>query len=93
MLGDGYSDLTVANASNSFFGSAYVSPQRDTLVAVYTNLTSKTIGIDVTLKGLGSPQTVMRYTTSQTKNLEEEALANDRCTLQPNSVTTLVYRF
>jgi O-glycosyl hydrolase len=85
--------LTVANASNSFFGSAYVSPQRDTLVAVYTNLTSKAIGIDVTLKGLVAPRTVKRYTTSQTRNLEEEVLTDDRCAFQPNTVTTLVYQF
>lgn len=85
--------LTVANASNAFFGSAYLSPQRDTLVAVYTNLTTKAIGIDVTLKGLGAPKTISRYTTSQTGNLQEEALTNDRCTLQPGTVTTLVYRY
>jgi O-glycosyl hydrolase len=86
-------NLSIANASNSFFGSAYVSPQRDTLVAVYTNLTTKAIGIDVTLKGLGSPKTIKRYTTSQAKNLEEELQTDNLYTFQPNTVTTLVYQF
>lgn len=86
--------LDIANASNSFFGSAYLSPNGDRLVAVYTNLTDKSIGLDARIEGIGkSPAGIKRYTTSQTDNLKEETLDSDHCTIQPNSVVTLIYQF
>lgn len=87
-------NLAITNPSNSFFGSAYVSPQKDTLVVVYTNLTSKSIAVNLTLKGLSkSPKSVKRYVTSATKDLAEETLNSNNCTIQPRSVVTLVYQY
>lgn len=86
-------DLKITNSSNAFFGSAYLSPGGDKLVAVYTNLTAKSIGLDTRLEGTGkSIVEVKRYTTSQTDDLKEETLTSDRCTIQPQSVMTLVYQ-
>lgn len=85
--------LNIANASNVFFGSAYLSPEGDKLVAVYTNLTSKSIALDAKLEGLDKKITnIKRYTTSETENLNEDELPNDHCAIQPQSVVTLVYQ-
>lgn len=85
--------LSIPNTSNSFFGSAYISPEGDRLVTVYTNLTSKSIALDTKLEGLGKKvASIKRYTTSQTENLSEEELPSDRCTVLPQSVVTLVYQ-
>lgn len=85
--------LSIPNTSNSFFGSAYISPEGDRLVAVYTNLTSKSIALDIKLEGLGKKVTgIKRYTTSQTENLIEDELPGDHCAVQPQSVITLVYQ-
>lgn len=85
--------LSIPNTSNSFFGSAYISPEGDRLVAVYTNLTSKSIALDIKLEGLGKKVTgIKRYTTSQTENLTEDELPGDHCVVQPQSVITLVYQ-
>lgn len=86
-------DLSIANTSNSFFGSAYLSPEGDKLVAVYTNLTSKSIATDTGIKGLkGKTTSIRRYTTSLTEDLKEEELTDDYCVIRPQSVVTLVYQ-
>ncbi len=78
--------------SNLFFGSAYLSPDKNKLVAVYTNLSDKSIALNTTFRGLSKElSSVKRYVTSQVKDLEGEDLENDHCTIQPKSVMTLVY--
>ncbi|WP_321478978.1 glycoside hydrolase [uncultured Bacteroides sp.] len=85
-------NLSIANASNLFFGSAYLSPDKNKLVAVYTNLSDKSIALNTTFRGLSKEfSSVKRYVTSQVKDLEGEDLENDHCTIQPKSVMTLVY--
>ena len=86
--------LNIANASNSFFGSAYISPEGDKLVTVYTNLSAKSIGLDTAIEGIGkSIASIKQYTTSQNEDLSEKTLDNDQCSIQPNSVVTIVYQF
>lgn len=86
-------NLNIANASNSFFGSAYISPEEDKLVAVYTNLTSKSIALDIKLEGINKKVvTIKRYTTSRTEDLAEDELSGDHCAIQPQSIITLVYQ-
>lgn len=87
-------DLNITNPSNSFFGSAWLSPSKDRLVVVYTNMTSKAIEADMNLKGLNKKHTVLKsYVTSQTKNLQEGTPVSDQCIIEPQSVTTFVYQF
>lgn len=85
--------LNIANPSNTFFGSAYLSPDSNQLVVVYTNISNRSIGLDTSMPGLNREvSSVKRYTTSQSQNLVEEELASDRCTVQPQTVVTLVYQ-
>jgi len=87
-------NLTVQNASNSFFGSAYLSPQKDKLVVVYTNLTTKIIGVDLSLNGLSKKaSSVKQYTTNASSDLSEKELSSNNSSIQPKSVVTVVYDF
>lgn len=86
--------LNISNSSNSFFGSAYISPDRDRLVAVYTNITDKSIGLDCSIIGIDKKiDKVNVYTTSSTKDLQETVLSDDRFVVPAKSVVTLVYDF
>lgn len=85
--------LEIANPSTTFFGSAYLSPDNKQLVVVYTNISTRSIGLDVAMPGLNSEiESVKRYTTSLGQNLVEQELPHDKCTIQPQSVMTLVYQ-
>ncbi|WP_416340456.1 glycoside hydrolase [Proteiniphilum sp.] len=86
-------DLNIANPSNSFFGSAWVSPDKKRLAVVYTNMTTKSIATDLNVAGLGKYASVKQYTTSQTKNLKEEIPSGEETVIDPRSVTTFVYQF
>jgi O-glycosyl hydrolase len=86
--------LNIDNGSDSFIGSAYLSPAKDKLVTVYTNLTKKNIAVSVHVKGLDkAPSSIKCYTTSEAKDLSEENLKNDQYTISPRSVVTFVYEF
>lgn len=86
-------DLDIANPSNSFFGSAWSSADRDCLVVVYTNITSKSIEADMDLQGLSKNySSVKRYITSRTKDLLEDTPASGQYIIDPQSVTTFVFR-
>lgn len=87
-------DLTGAD-SKDFCGTAYVSPDGKTVVAVYTNA-DKTKGVilDNTITGAGTLQTVTRYTTTSKKELLGEKFnPADKVFVEPNSVSTIVYTF
>lgn len=79
----------------SFFGSAWMSPQQDCIVAVYTNLSSKGIRLNETRQNWGGePKTIKTYTTSGTKQLVEKVVQQgDPVVLDAESVTTVVYEF
>lgn len=86
-------ELNIANPSNSFFGTAWLSPDNKRLVVVYTNMTSKSIKTDLNIDGLGKYSTVKQYTTSSSKNLQESIVSDNDLVVVPRSVTTYVYEF
>ncbi|WP_417009718.1 glycoside hydrolase [Bacteroides congonensis] len=85
-------DLNIPNGSRMLFGSAYISPEQDRLVVVYTNMGVETIQMDTALEGIGDKtvKSVRQYTTSETRDLKEEA---DYLTgyIPSKSVVTMVY--
>ena len=84
-----------ANEDKDFFGTAYVSPDGKTVVAVYTNY-DKEKGVTLTnsVDNGKTPKTVTRYTTTATRHLEEDRFnVADNVFLEPASVTTVVYTF
>ena len=84
--------LTV-DESRTFFGSAYISDDGGTVVAVYSNLTEDEIRLDETHTGwTDEPSAMVSYTTSSSKNLKKSTLTvGDYVYLEPESVTTIVY--
>lgn len=84
-------DLTMPDATKDFFGTAYISPEKDKLVVVYTNMTDKRAAVNHTFEGLGKTVgSFQQYTTSSAKDLKKEATYN-RGTIPAKSVATLVY--
>ena len=83
------------NESNLFFGSAYLSPAGDKLVAVYTNLSERAIRLSETRTGWpAAPKSITTYTTTSSKKLQEATLsASAQVVLDAGSVTTVVYSF
>lgn len=81
------------NESMSFFGSAWISPQQDCIVAVYTNLSSKGVRLKETRQNWpGELKSIKTYTTSANKQLVEKVLGTeDSVVLDAESVTTVVY--
>lgn len=80
--------------TKDFFGSAWLSPEGDKLVVVYSNLNkSKGVTLDASFGGL-SPKIVQTYTTTEKKHLKYERFSlKDKVFLDPSSVTTVVYTF
>ena len=81
------------NESRSFFGSAWISPESDKIVAVYTNLSEKGVRLNETHTGWDNEvKTVTTYTTTAGKNLKESTVTNgEQVVLDAESVTTVVY--
>lgn len=81
--------------SLEFFGSAWLSPDSDRLVIVYTNYRDEAVTLDNCPDGLSErPQAVRVYTTSESKQLQERVVSSDESLrLDPESVTTVVYDF
>ncbi|MCC8115176.1 MAG: beta-glycosidase [Bacteroidales bacterium] len=86
-------DLNVIDSSY-FFGDAWISPDGNELVCVYTNRNAEK-GVKLNIEYGNWPSTptkIMRYTTTASKNLEgEEWNVDYRVVLEPSSVTTVVY--
>lgn len=83
--------LTMENSTKDFFGTAYISPEQDKLVVVYTNMTNKRAAVNNTFEGLGKTvASFQQYTTSNAKDLKKEATYN-RGTVPAKSVATFVY--
>jgi hypothetical protein len=83
------------NESRSFFGSAWISPQGDQIVAVYTNLSDKGVRLNETRAGWSAePKSITTYTTSANKNLAEATVSADaQIILDAGGITTVVYDF
>lgn len=81
------------NEAHNFFGSAWISPDGKQVVAVYSNLSEKAVRLGETHEGWsGEPQSVVTYTTSGSKNLQEKNVeAGSPVYLDAKSVTTVVY--
>lgn len=84
-----------ASENKDFFGTAYVSPDGKTVVAVYTNYDKeKGVTLSNSFDNGKTPATVTRYTTTATRHLEEVRFnVADKVFLEPASVTTIVYTF
>lgn len=90
----GYKRIGVTlNEAHNFFGSAWISPDGQQIVAVYSNLSDKAVRLQETHEGWSSvPRSVAIYTTSATKDLQEKKQsADDIVYLDAKSVTTVVY--
>ena len=66
--------LNLPEESEEFFGSAYISPEKNRVVVVYTNLKSESIHIECGIQGLDGKEVVAvnQYTTSNAKDLKQE---------------------
>lgn len=82
------------NEAQNFFGSAWTSADGKEIVAVFTNLSEKAIRLGETHTGwTGEPQAIASYTTTGSKCLEEKKWnADEQIYLEPESVTTIVYK-
>lgn len=85
--------LDVPFESRNFFGSAWISPEADQIVAIYTNLSEKGVRLDETRENLGGEvKSIVKYTTSAGLDLQEAVVPMDGAVeLAPMSVTTVVY--
>lgn len=81
------------NEVMNFFGSAYVSPEGDRVVAVFTNYSGRPVCLNETHTGWpGEPQSIRTYTTTANRNLQETAVAGGNpVVIAAESVTTVVY--
>lgn len=90
----GYRRIHVGiSESRSFFGSAWISPERDKIVVVYSNLSDKGVRLNETHKGWSDEvKSIATYTTAENKSLKERHIAAGKViVLDAKSVTTVVY--
>ena len=90
----GYKRIALTlNETRSFFGSAWISPDKDKIVAVYTNTSDRNVRLGETHIGWGAEaRSVTTYTTTGSKNLQESTVASGSpVLLESGSVTTVVY--
>lgn len=85
-------NMTLTESLN-FFGSAWISPQGDKIVAVFTNMSDKNVRLSETHEGWSSEATsINTYTTTGSKNLVETTISGgESVILEAKSVTTVVY--
>ena len=81
--------VSVPLTDNSVLASAYLSPEKDRLVVVYTNLKKKSVKVENRLNGFsaGEPK---QYVTSSGRDLKEVS-SFETFVLPARSVTTMVY--
>ncbi len=90
----GYRRIAVEqNEVMNFFGSAYISPEGDRVVAVFTNYSGRPVCLNETHTGWpGDPQSIRIYTTTSTQNLQEATVTDGSpVVIAAESVTTVVY--
>lgn len=84
-------DLSMPDATKDFFGTAYLSPEKDKLVVVYTNMTNNRAEINNTFEGLGKEVVSFeQYTTSEAKDLKREATYS-KGVVPAKAISTFVY--
>ncbi len=84
-------DLNISEQSNQFYGSAYISPDKDKLVVVYTNASTKSVQMENTINGLDRQVvSVEQYTTSNSMDLRQESKSQQGY-IPAKSVVTFVY--
>ena len=96
----GYKRIQLNGAAemNDLLGSAYISPDNTTLVAVYVNNSKSSREIETSLSQFKTrPISVRKYVTTDTKKLERDASLEENnvsanITVEPRSVTTIVYQ-
>ena len=86
-------DLGMANTSKDLFGSAYISPNKKEIVAVYTNLSTKQYDAKANIKNV-EIESIKTYTTNQSQDLAENTISDAQASIliNPNSVVTVVYK-
>jgi len=85
-------NMTLTESLN-FFGSAWIAPQKDKIVAVFTNMSNKNVRLSETHEGWNNEATsITTYTTTSNKNLTETTISSEESViLEAESVTTVVY--
>ena len=81
-------------ALHGFHLKAWISPEGDKIVAVYSNLSDKAVKLVDESEGWSSESvSVKTYTSSLSKNLKERVVpADGDVYVDANSVTTVVYQ-
>ena len=75
----------------SFFGSAFLSEDGNTLVAVYTNLTDQKLRVNPLVSGFSGNTKFLRFVTDKDKRLERTNMSDGNIVVPAKSVTTIVY--
>lgn len=84
-------DLNIPNSDNMFFGSAYLSPEKDKLVIVYTNCSQKSIKVTNEFDGLDKQVgEYEQYVTSASTDLKRSP-SYEKSIIPARSVVTMVY--
>lgn len=87
----GYKRIDVTSPSSSVLASAYISPNQDKLVVVYTNLGKKSVKVEATINVSGKTATnPQEYVTSSSRNLRLVG-SEETNVLEARSVATVVY--
>lgn len=84
-------DLTIPNENREFFGSAFISPERDKLVVVYTNMSSRSVTVNTNISGSSETPDFQQYNTSADSNLKLQTADYLKGIIPSKSVCTLVY--
>lgn len=83
--------VNVPVTDNQFLASAYVSPNKDKLVVVFTNLKKKSVKVNNTISIDGHTATnPAQYVTSLSSNLKKVS-SNETTVVPSRSVATIVY--
>ncbi|MCD8044728.1 MAG: beta-glycosidase [Tannerellaceae bacterium] len=84
--------LELQDSSKNLFGTAFIAPEGNQVVCVYTNLSGKAINIDAEIKNSGkNMKPVRQYTTSSDKNLKEETFEEELAHIPSNAIVTVIY--
>ena len=84
-------DLKLEEETKDFFATSYISPEKDKLVVVYTNMTDKRAEINNTFEGLGKEVGEFeQYTTSEAKDLKREPSYN-KGVVPAKGISTFIY--
>ena len=85
-------DVDIPNYDRTFFGTGFISPDGKRIVVVMSNLNAAEMEVRLSLKGV-TPTTLTSYTTTQRKNLQQQALNASTTVfkLEGSSVTTFVF--